>query len=166
MIGIESISERSEHPVDIVEQFASMNEWLFDREQEDEICVQVAGKWADYRVTFTWLPHVEALHLACAFPLKVPDRRNPEIQSLVGLVNEQLWVGHFDFWSHDTLVLFRHSLLLSGGIEPTRLQCKMVLETAVTACDTYFQAFQFVLWSGKTAREALDAVMFETHGEA
>lgn len=166
MTGIESITERSEHPVDIVEKFASLNEWVFDREQEDEICVQVTGKWADYRITFTWLPHVEALHLACAFPLKAPDRRKPEILALVSLLNEQLWVGHFDFWSADALVLFRQSLLLSGGIEPTPLQCEMVLKTAVTACESYFQAFQFVLWSGKTAREALDGVMFETCGEA
>ncbi len=27
-------------------------------------------------------------------------------------------------------------------------------------------AFQFVVWAGKPAREALDAAMFETSGEA
>ena len=41
-----------------------------------------------------------------------------------------------------------------------------LLKTAVDACERYFQAFQFVLWAGKTAREALDAVLFETEGEA
>jgi hypothetical protein len=41
-----------------------------------------------------------------------------------------------------------------------------VLGTAVDTCERYFPAFQFVLWAGKSAREALDAAMFETSGEA
>jgi len=40
------------------------------------------------------------------------------------------------------------------------------LERAVDAAERYFPAFQFVIWAGKTAREAIDAAMFETAGEA
>ena len=36
--------------------------------------------------------------------------------------------------------------------------------TALDACERYFPAFQFVVWAGKPAREALDAAMFETQG--
>jgi hypothetical protein len=42
----------------------------------------------------------------------------------------------------------------------------MMMKTATDACERYYQAFQFVLWAGKEAREALDAVLFETEGEA
>ena len=41
-----------------------------------------------------------------------------------------------------------------------------MLRVAVEACERYFQAFQFVIWAGKRAREALDCVLFETEGEA
>ena len=97
---------------------------------------------------------------------RVPERRRTEILTLVSLVNEQLWVGHFDLWSTDNVVMFRHSLLLTGGAAPTQGQCTMMLKSAVDACERYYQAFQFVLWAGKSAREALDAVLFETEGEA
>ncbi|MGV8841182.1 MAG: YbjN domain-containing protein, partial [Bauldia sp.] len=36
----------------------------------------------------------------------------------------------------------------------------------IEACERYYQAFQFVVWAGKTAAEALATVMFETVGEA
>ena len=98
--------------------------------------------------------------------LKVPERRRAEIQSLVAMVNEQLWIGHFDLWKVENVVMFRHSLLMSGGADPDGRQCEAILQMAVTACDRYFQAFQFVLWAGKSAREALDGAMFETQGEA
>ena len=41
-----------------------------------------------------------------------------------------------------------------------------LLATALDACERYFPAFQFVVWAGKPAREALDAAMFETQGQA
>ena len=157
---------RAEHPLDVVERLASLRDWIFDRAETDEMSVAVAGQWAEYHVAFTWIEDVEALHVASAFDLKVPDRRRNEVLRLVSLVNEQLWVGHFDLWSSEHVVMFRHSLVLTGGAEPTHGQCETMLKTAVEACERYFQAFQFVIWAGKTAREALDAVLFETEGEA
>ena len=159
-------TDRTEHPLDVVERLASLRDWIFDRAEADEMSVSVAGRWTDYQVAFTWIEDVEALHVACAFDLKVPDRRRQEILQLVSLINEQLWVGHFDLWSSENVVMFRHSLILSGGAEPTHAQCETMLRVSVEACERYFQAFQFVMWAGKAAREALDSVLFETEGEA
>ena len=154
------------NPLDVVERLASGNDWSFERAGDDEITILITGKWTDYQVSFTWMGEIEALHLACAFDLKVPERRRPEVLQLIGLVNEQMWVGHYDMWSAENVVMFRHALLLAGGAEPTQGQCEMLLKAAVDACERYFQAFQFVLWAGKSAREALDSVLFETEGEA
>ena len=112
------------------------------------------------------MDEIEALHLACAFDLKVPELRRAEVVQLVSYVNEQLWIGHFDVWRDDGVVMFRHALLLAGGIEASHHQCQAALDSAVEACERYYQAFQFVVWAGKTAREALDTAMFETAGEA
>ena len=149
-----------------VERLASLRDWIFDRAETDEMSVSVAGRWTDYHVAFTWIEDVEALHVACAFDLKVPERRRQEILQLISLINEQLWVGHFDLWSTENVVMFRHALLLVGGADPTHAQCETMLRVSVEACERYFQAFQFVIWAGKTAREALDSVLFETEGEA
>ncbi|TDR87151.1 YbjN domain-containing protein [Enterovirga rhinocerotis] len=157
---------RSEHPLDIVERFATSRDWSFDRGDHDEMSVIVTGRWAEYRISFSWIDKYEALHVACAFDLKVPDRLRSEVLQLVSLANEQLWVGHFDLWSSENVVMFRHALLLAGGAEPTDGQCEVMLKAAVDACEQYYQAFQFVLWAGKSAREAIEGVLFVTEGEA
>ncbi len=159
-------ASRAEHPVDVVERIASHHDWAFDRDDEDEISISVAGGCSDYHVAFTWLSDVEALHVGCAFDLRVPDRSRTAVLQLVALINEQLWIGHFDLWSRENVVMFRHSLLMSGGADPDGRQCEAILKMAVETCDRYFQAFQFVLWAGKSPREALDGAMFETQGEA
>jgi hypothetical protein len=41
-----------------------------------------------------------------------------------------------------------------------------MIKSAVETCERHYQAFQFVLWAGKSAREALDCSMMECVGEA
>ncbi|MGE0603755.1 MAG: YbjN domain-containing protein, partial [Xanthobacteraceae bacterium] len=75
-------------------------------------------------------------------------------------------LGHFDLWSEEGLVMYRDGLVLSGGAEASGRQCEALLENAVSAAERYYPAFQFVIWAGKNAREAMDATLFETAGEA
>jgi hypothetical protein len=158
--------DRSEHPLDIIERLASLKDWMFARAETDEMSIAVEGVFANYDVAFTWIEDVEAIHVACAFDLKVPERRRQEILQLIARINEQLWVGHFDLWKSENVVMFRQALLLAGGAEPTQGQCETMLRVSVEACERYFQAFQFVLWAGKSAQEALDCALFETEGQA
>ncbi|WP_075997008.1 YbjN domain-containing protein [Salaquimonas pukyongi] len=157
--------ERDTNPVDLLEQVASLNDWQFER-INDEISMTVGGVWSDYDVSLSWMEEFEALHLACAFDLKITENRINEAVNLISQVNEQLLIGHFDLWREDGAVMFRQTLLLNGGADPTAEQLECLLTSALEACERYYQAFQYVVWAGKSSKEALDAVLFETHGNA
>jgi hypothetical protein len=163
---IELERDQRNNPLEVVEHMATGNNWPFERSGEDEIALIVTGRWTEYQLSFTWMREIEALHLACAFDMKVPELRLAEVQQLVALINEQLWIGHFDVWMQNGMVMFRHALVLAGGVAASGRQCEAVLASALDACERYYPAFQFVVWAGKSAREALDSAMFETSGEA
>jgi hypothetical protein len=163
---IEIAREQKHNPLEVVEHMAAGNNWPFERAGEDEISLVVTGRWTNYQVSFTWMDGIEALHLACAFDIRIPELRLSETQRLIGMINEQLWIGHFDVWTQNGMVMFRHALLLTGGLPASGTQCEAVLGCALDACERYFPAFQFVVWAGKTAREAMASAMFETSGEA
>ncbi len=163
---IDFSAERHSNPVDTIERIAGHRDWPFDRSGENEITISVRAGLADYHVSFAWMEYMEAVHLSCAFDLKVAEPRKLEVMRLLSLVNEQMWIGHFDLWSQESLVMFRQTLLLSGGAEPTEQQIEGLLSSAIEACERYYQAFQFVVWAGKTANETLETVLFETAGEA
>ena len=160
------ISSALANPVDVIEQFAERNDWVFDRSNDDEITISMPGAYADYHVSFTWLEEMQGLHLACAFDFKVNDRRRGEVLELLTRINERLWLGHFDIWATAGILMFRQTMLLGrdGDVNPG--QVDMLVKTAVETSERYFPAFQFVVWAGKTAQEALDAVILETVGEA
>lgn len=157
--------ERVTNPVDLIEQIASGNDWTTERTAPDELTLIVAGSWTDYHVSLNWRGDLETLHIACAFDFKIPETRLPEIYKLVAQINEQLWIGHFDVWTNEGLIMFRHGLMLNGAVATPR-QCEAMLRAGLEASERYYQAFQFVVWAGRDAREAIAATIFETEGRA
>ena len=157
--------ERASSPIDLVEQLANQEDWAYERASDDELTMTVSGTWSDYHVSINWRDDLEALHVASAFDCKVPEARLNEIYRLIAQINEQLWIGHFDLWLHEGLLMYRHGLLLNGNVATPR-QCEALIHSALEACERYYQAFQYVVWAGKEAREALTSAMFETEGQA
>jgi hypothetical protein len=153
------------NPVDMVEHIATIHDWTFERSAPDELTLSVSGAWCDYHISLTWRDDLEALHLACAFDCKVTKIRLNEVYRLIALINEQLWLGHFDLWKEDGMLLYRHGLLLAGA-ETHAGQCEALLRGALESCERYYQSFQFVLWAGKSPEDALLATMLETQGQA
>jgi hypothetical protein len=162
---LESNIDSRSHPLTVVEDIAASNNWPFER-SEDELTIISRGQWTDYQLSFTWMGDIDALHLACAFDMKIPVARLPEVQRLVAAINEQLWIGHFDLWTHSGMLMHRQALVLPGGLIASTAQCECMLTSAIHACERYYPALQFVVWAGKTTAEAMDAAMFDTQGEA
>jgi hypothetical protein len=163
---LEGIIDSRNNPLAVVEDIAADNNWSFERSGEDEVTIVSKGDWTDYQLSFTWMAEIEALHLACAFDMKIPAARRAEVQRLIAAINEQLWIGHFDIWTHTGMIMYRQALPLPGGLTASTAQCESMLVGAIHACERYYPAFQFVVWAGKTAAEAMSAAMFDTLGEA
>ena len=94
--------------------------------------------------------------------LRLPAKTN----ALLAMANEKLWLGHFDLWSEENLPVFRHALMLRDGVGVSTELLEDLVDIAVTECERFYPAFQFVIWGGKPAAEALAAAMLETEGEA
>ena len=85
---------------------------------------------------------------------------------VLALVNEQLWLGHFDIWSNGGILLYRHGHMLGDDGMLSPAQAQLIVEAAIEECDRFYPAFQFILWGDKTPAEALAAAMVDAVGEA
>jgi len=154
------------NPLDVVEEIVSANQWAFDRQGDDELSVSVGGSWCDYHLGFSFSPAQGGMQLACAYDMRVPPRRRAEVHGLLAQINERIWIGHFDLWSEEAIPMYRHAILTRGGEAPNFVQMEELIEIAITECERFYPAFQFVIWGGKSASEAVAASMLETVGEA
>jgi hypothetical protein len=154
------------NPLDLVEQVIAGNEWLFDRRSDAELAAEASGKWCDYGMFFHWSDEISVLHFSCAFDLRAPARQRGALYELLAKANERLWIGHFGIDEDTGMPVYRHAVMLRGMQGASAEAMEDMLDIAITECERFFPAFQFVLWSGKTADEALDAAMLECVGEA
>lgn len=166
MAQIHELEAQPANPLDIFERIAMTREWCVDRAAEDEVNMIAAAAWGDLNICLNWRQDIEGLHVACSFDFKVQPNRREEVVRLMSLINEQLYFGHFDLWRQDGAVMFRNGLMLAGGAEVTEEQCEALICQAVDSCERYYPSFQFVMWAGKSAEEAIEASMLETAGEA
>ena len=159
-------AHRPANPLDIVEQIIGSNEWAFDRRSDSEMAAEAPGKWCDYGLYFSWSHEISAMHFSCAFDLKVPAAKREKLYELLAMANEKLWIGHFGLESEEGVPVFRHSVLLRGAPSASAESLEDMVDIAVTECERFFPAFQFVLWGGKKPEEALAAAMLDCVGEA
>jgi len=153
-------------PIDMLAAYFEAHDWSFEHVSEDEIVATAPGSWAQYELRAIWREDDQVLQLLALPDIRVSDEKRPAIYETLGLINEQLWLGHFEFWSSSGVVLFRHGALLGPGDSMSLDQAQIMIETAIDECERFYPVFQFVLWGGKTPAEALSASLIETRGEA
>jgi hypothetical protein len=158
--------DNSANPLDVMEQIVLANDWTFDRRSDSEMAAEAPGKWCDYGLYFSWSDEISAMHFTCAFDLKVPEKRRSALYELLALANERLWIGHFGMDADDGMPVFRHAVLLRGTAGASSESLEDMVDIAIAECERFFPAFQFVLWGGKTAEEAISAAVLECAGQA
>ena len=162
----EEISESGSNPIDLIEEIIGANEWPFQRAGENDLMAEVAGRWCDYRLHFGSIPEIGAMQFSCAYDMKVTDRKREAVYPLLALVNERIWLGHFDLSGEGGLPCYRHAMLLRGARGASVEQLEDLVDIAFNECERFYPAFQFLLWGGKNAAEAIEAAVVETVGEA
>jgi hypothetical protein len=153
-------------PLDMLASYFEANGWTFQQNGDDEIAATTQGSWTQYELRAIWREDDQVLQLLAMPDIRVPDDMRGAIYETIGLINEQLWLGHFEMWSSSGVVLFRHGALLGQGDMLTIDQAQLLVEAALDECERFYPVFQFVLWGGKSPSEAIAASMIETRGEA
>ena len=99
------------NPIDIVEEVIYQKKWSFSRADEYELVADISSKWCQYRLYFTWSENIRAISFTITFDLKFPQSKIIKAYELIGLINEKLWLGHFDITSKNGIPAFRHTIL-------------------------------------------------------
>ncbi len=153
-------------PLDVVERVLAAENLTFDRTDDGDLAFSLIGDWKDYELWFAWREEAGCLQLCLALDLQVEAEMRPGLYELLALVNQRVWIGHFELWSEDNELLFRHALPLPEGERPTLAQAAAMIDAAVEAADRFYPAFDFLLAHGKTPAEAVSSCLFETVGRA
>ena len=113
---------------------------------------------------FAWSEDLKALHFSCALDMRVQSKLMAQVYELLAKLNERLWMGHFAIWVEEGIPMFRHTVRLPDRLDGD--QISELMDLAVAECERYYPAFQFVIWGGRTAEDAIASSLLDTVGEA
>lgn len=153
-------------PVEMLCALFEANGWAYEQTMEDEVSAEIPGSWTTYQLRGIWRREDRVLQLLCLPEIRVSDEKRGTAFELLGLINEQLWLGHFDIWSQGGMLLYRHGIMLGDDGLLSIEMAQMAIESAIAESDRFYPAFQFVLWGDKAPKAALDAAMVDAAGEA
>lgn len=154
------------NPIDLVEEIAESNEWPHERIGEEELAMEISGRWGEYRLDFVWQEEMSAMHFSCGFEMEIVEDRRPALYELLAFANEKLWLGHFDLSREEGSPMFRQTLLLGGAAPVGGEQIEDLVDIAISECERFYPAFHLVLRGGRTAGEALAAAVIDPVAEA
>jgi hypothetical protein len=166
LMDLDDYAAPGQGPLDVFEGVMAHCDWACERASDDELTAAVQGSWCTYQVRLVWRAEDNVLQLVSLFDMRVAENKRAAIYETLGLINERLWLGHFEMWATDGDLLFRHAMILDSDAGISSVQAELMMQAAVAECERFYPVLQFVLWAGKKPLEALDAAMLETVGEA
>jgi len=152
------------NPIDIVEDVIYEKKWNFSRADDYELVADISSKWCQYRLYFTWSENVRAMSFTITFDLKFPESKLLNAYELIGLINEKLWIGHFDITSKNGIPAFRHTILYSSDNDFLHKKLENLVDIAIYECEKYYPSFQQVLFEEISAGQSLVFANFEVIG--
>jgi hypothetical protein len=153
-------------PLDVVERVLGAENLAFDRTDDGDLAFALTGDWKDFELWFAWRPEADCLQLCLSMDLKAGKALRGSAHGLVNLINQRVWLGHFEVWADDGEIVFRHALSLPDGERPSMAQTASMIDAAMEAADRFYPAFDFLITGGKSPEDAMAACMFETVGHA
>ena len=154
------------NPIDLVESLLAKQSMEFERRDFNEIVVEVQGKWNNMLLFFSFEASMRCLHLSCLMDIKTETTDRSKIFELLALANEDLWLGHFSYWSEQAMPIFKHSVIVSDSEEIFQGKLAQMMDIAVKECERMYPVFNVVLAKGMEPRQAMYPMLMETVGQA
>ena len=154
------------NPIDVVEEVIYEKKWSFSRADEYELVADISSKWCQYRLYFTWSENIKAISFTITFDLKFPQNKIGKAYELIGLINEKLWLGHFDITSKNGIPAFRHTILSNSDSDFLHEKLENLVDIAIYECEKYYPSFQQVLFDELEPSKSLLFANFEVLGSA
>ncbi len=154
------------NPIDMVESIFSSRSYELERRNVNEVVVEVQGKWSNMLLFFAWESSMKCLHMSCLMEIENKLEDRSKIFELLALVNENLWVGHFSYWSEQNMPVFKHSVFLNYEEEYFEHKISQMIDIAVNECERIYLVFKVVMTKGMEPKDALYPIIMETAGQA
>lgn len=155
------------NPLDCVEDVLNDNNWIYDRMNNEELLVDVAGSVFSYRLCFIWQEHLDALQILCHYDCNIHRVNMSMAPEALMHINRSMWMGHFELTDGDNVPCFRYTCLFhdrDGDSVYTNIQD--IVDICFAQCERYQSVFQILSSHQPTDPQVISLAMMDSAGES
>lgn len=145
------------NPLDTIEYIFSRDNISCERRKINELVAEVQGKWDNMLIFFAFEEHMRCLHISCLLNIETATVDRGKMFELLALLNENLWLGHFAYWSEQKMPIFKHSMILQDEEELFVEKIGKIIELSIMECERVYPIFNAVMRQNVSPTQALYA---------
>ena len=154
------------NPLDALEEIIFLKQWPCSRANDYELISEIRGKKCLYRLYIVWSESINAISITITSDIRVPHNLKRPIYELLSLINENLWMGHFDITSKNGIPAYRNTYLIKEKNIENIQTIEDLVDIGVNDCEKFYPSFQMVLWEECSPTSAAATCLMETVGQA
>ena len=143
------------NPVDTIEYLFARNNVSCDRRNINELVAEIQGKWDNMLIFFAFEEHMRCLHISCLLNIETATVDRSKMFELLALLNENLWLGHFSYWSEQKMPIFKHSMILQDDEELFTDKIGKIIELSIMECERVYPIFNAVMRQNISPMQAI-----------
>jgi len=143
------------NPIDTVETIFDGKSLEFERRNLNEIVIEVQGKWQNMLLFFAWEERLKCLQISCFINIENKSCDTARIFELLALINEDLWLGHFSYWSVHKIPVFKHTVIVDSQDHFSEEKIAQIIDIAITECEQMYPVFQAVITQNLSPKQVL-----------
>jgi hypothetical protein len=140
-----AIKQNLYNPLDTIENIFIRENINFDRRKDNELVAEVLGKWDNMLVFFAYEEHMRCVHISCLLNIESSAVDRSKMFELLAMLNENLWLGHFSYWSEQKMPIFKHSIILQDEEELFSDKISKIIELSIMECERVYPIFNAVM---------------------
>ena len=154
------------NPLDALENIIYSKQWPCSRANDYELISEIKGRQCLFRLYVVWSESINAISLTITSYIRVPETLKEPIYELLALINENLWMGHFDITSRNGIPAYRNTYLIKEkNIENIKI-IEDLIDIGINDFEKFYPSFQMVLWENFNPSSAAATCLMETLGQA
>ena len=150
-----AIKQNLYNPLDTIENIFIRENINFDRRKDNELVAEVLGKWDNMLVFFAYEEHMRCLHISCLLNIESSAVDRSKMFELLAMLNENLWLGHFSYWSEQKMPIFKHSIILQDEEELFSDKIAQIIELSIMECERVYPIFNAVMRQDVSPSQAM-----------
>ncbi|MBR5154104.1 MAG: YbjN domain-containing protein [Alphaproteobacteria bacterium] len=152
-----ALQENLYNPLDTIESILVRDNITFRRPNDKELNAEILGKWDNMLIFFAFEEHLNCVHISCLLNIETSTVDRSKMFELLALLNENLWLGHFSYWSEQKMPIFKHSLILQDGEELFYDKISKIIDLSIMETERVYPIFNAVMRQNVSPEQALYA---------